>query len=266
MDTRIDLEKMRRIFDLLADVRIRGADALQWRACAVRGLCELTNSQTGWITHEITGDPSHRTMILSYIRSSASATVYQCVQHAHPPINQFFRRNLPHHDTKPNCPVFGLLADLRSRCNSITAGLPLIDNEEMTNIGICESPDTTTIEAAHQQILRLFITELAHTVRRQKTETFPDPLQGFSPRLRDVATLLLLGKTEVETANRLGISRHTVHRYVMDIYRRLQVFSRAELLAKMSPAILSPKITLRWPEASYPENKKNGVDSIDSPL
>ena len=52
----------------------------------------------------------------------------------------------------------------------------------------------------------------------------------------------------------------------MDIYRRLQVFSRAELLAEMSPAILSPKITLRWPEASYPENKKNGVDSIDSPL
>jgi DNA-binding CsgD family transcriptional regulator len=42
---------------------------------------------------------------------------------------------------------------------------------------------------------------------------------------------LLMGKSEKEVAADLKVSRHTVHRHICDIYRLLEVNSRAELLA-----------------------------------
>jgi DNA-binding CsgD family transcriptional regulator len=55
------------------------------------------------------------------------------------------------------------------------------------------------------------------------------PLSAAERRVFD---LILSGHAEKEVANRLEISRHTVHCHVRKIYRTLHVRSRAELLAK----------------------------------
>ena len=52
----------------------------------------------------------------------------------------------------------------------------------------------------------------------------------LSPRMAQTLTLLKCAYAEKEIANRLGISRHTVHVYVKALYRRFGVSSRAELL------------------------------------
>ena len=44
--------------------------------------------------------------------------------------------------------------------------------------------------------------------------------------------LLLGGHSEKQIAAKLSVSRHTVHVYVKDIYRRFGASSRAELLAR----------------------------------
>jgi DNA-binding CsgD family transcriptional regulator len=54
----------------------------------------------------------------------------------------------------------------------------------------------------------------------------------LSPRLKQVLDRLLTGASEKQVAATLGISRHTTHDYVSDLYRRFAVSSRGELLAK----------------------------------
>jgi DNA-binding NarL/FixJ family response regulator len=51
------------------------------------------------------------------------------------------------------------------------------------------------------------------------------------PRLRRTLDCLLEGEDVKGVARRLGLSRHTVHLYVTDLYKRFGVHSRAELLA-----------------------------------
>jgi DNA-binding CsgD family transcriptional regulator len=56
-------------------------------------------------------------------------------------------------------------------------------------------------------------------------------LAGLTPRERDVATLVVDGLTDREIAARLSLSRHTVGQHTGQIYRKLAVRSRAELIA-----------------------------------
>ena len=54
----------------------------------------------------------------------------------------------------------------------------------------------------------------------------------LSPRLQQTLQFLLAGDSEKQVARRLGLSPHTVHVYVKKLYRRYDVSSRGELLAK----------------------------------
>jgi DNA-binding NarL/FixJ family response regulator len=71
---------------------------------------------------------------------------------------------------------------------------------------------------------------------RRPGETTTKTPEGFvealSPQLRRTFEALLAGDSEKEAAIKLGLSRHTVHRYVTMLYRRLSVSSRAELMAR----------------------------------
>ena len=56
-------------------------------------------------------------------------------------------------------------------------------------------------------------------------------LATLTRREREALDRLLVGDSEKQVAVHLGCSRHTVHAHVKRIYRRLEVNSRAELLA-----------------------------------
>lgn len=60
-----------------------------------------------------------------------------------------------------------------------------------------------------------------------------DPLlAGLSPRVRQTLDRLLEGDSEKQIAAKLGVSRHTVHVYIKNLYRHFSVNSRGELLAR----------------------------------
>jgi DNA-binding CsgD family transcriptional regulator len=59
----------------------------------------------------------------------------------------------------------------------------------------------------------------------------PDRLTSLPPRLREVLSLLAIGRSEKQIAAELDLSAHTVHDYVKALHRRLGVQSRGELLA-----------------------------------
>lgn len=54
----------------------------------------------------------------------------------------------------------------------------------------------------------------------------------LSPRLQQTLASLLAGNSEKQAAAKMGVSPHTVHVYVKTLYRRYNVSSRGELLAK----------------------------------
>lgn len=55
---------------------------------------------------------------------------------------------------------------------------------------------------------------------------------GLSPRMRETLERLIQGDSERQIALRLKISQHTVHVYVRQLYKRFNVNSRGELLAR----------------------------------
>lgn len=56
---------------------------------------------------------------------------------------------------------------------------------------------------------------------------------GLSPRECGIVRAVFDGDSEKATAERLGLSPHTVHTYLWRIYRKLQVQSREELLVRV---------------------------------
>ena len=73
---------------------------------------------------------------------------------------------------------------------------------------------------------RLMLEEMAPRKLR------PDQSRGLSKRMIDTLQHLLAGDSEKEVASKLGLSKHTVHIHVKNLYKRLGVCSRAELMAK----------------------------------
>jgi DNA-binding NarL/FixJ family response regulator len=59
-----------------------------------------------------------------------------------------------------------------------------------------------------------------------------DPEPALAPRLKQTLEYLLTGDSEKQIARKLALSQHTVHVYVKNLYRKFQVSSRGELLAK----------------------------------
>lgn len=66
-------------------------------------------------------------------------------------------------------------------------------------------------------------------VRQSQSSGSPDWL---SPRLHQTLQLLLNGAGEKQVAHSLGLSQHTVHCHIRNLYRRFKVNSRAELLSR----------------------------------
>jgi DNA-binding CsgD family transcriptional regulator len=54
----------------------------------------------------------------------------------------------------------------------------------------------------------------------------------LSPRERQVMMFLMDGNSRKEIAAKMGLSPHTLTDYLKEIYRKFEVRSRAELLAK----------------------------------
>ncbi len=59
------------------------------------------------------------------------------------------------------------------------------------------------------------------------------PDYGLSPRQKEILDLMVSGKTIAAVAKQLELSPHTVHGHVKDIYKKLNVHNRAELVAKV---------------------------------
>jgi len=75
------------------------------------------------------------------------------------------------------------------------------------------------------------LSELSTHFIANKPSLRPPMLQHLSKAQLPVLELLLTGAKERQIATKLHLSPHTVHKHVMEIYRKMGVNSRSELLA-----------------------------------
>ena len=80
-------------------------------------------------------------------------------------------------------------------------------------------------------LVDLCLSEMAWPFTPEMTYTDPR-VDALQPRLKKVMKLLLEGDSEKQVAFKLGLSPHTVHEYVKNLYSELEVNSRGELLAQ----------------------------------
>ena len=98
-------------------------------------------------------------------------------------------------------------------------------------ISINRETGARKFDGRERAFLRLFIREVDELAGTALSINEEGPFAGLSVRARQVLEALLQGDTEKQIAARLGVSRHTVHDYVKEIYRRFKVSSRGELSA-----------------------------------
>ena len=63
-------------------------------------------------------------------------------------------------------------------------------------------------------------------------QTDDNQADGLSPREKDILNDIALGKSYKEMAQTHGLSPHTVHTHVKNVYQKLQATTRAEALRK----------------------------------
>jgi DNA-binding CsgD family transcriptional regulator len=72
----------------------------------------------------------------------------------------------------------------------------------------------------------------------------------LAPRLRKILACLLAGSSEKELACQLGLSKHTIHEYVRQIYKKFSVNSRGELMARWVSSDTTPPTPAQTPSAA----------------
>ena len=144
---------------------------------------------------------------------------------------------------RPLKPVYGGKSFVLSQYS-----LPHIN--AVDQLGLHRAYGDEPFSAAEHRLVRLFHTELGRLWKRDVLRDAGDPRRDLPPRLSQTLEELLAGRSEKEIANRLELSRHTIHNYVKALHQRFEVSSRGELLAKAGAASkpdFTPKLSITLP-------------------
>lgn len=256
--THLRLSDVRNVFRLLGEVRELGNDPQQWRRYALGGLIRLTGANVGISGLEpvpLQGtlddvrtlvdvgweSPADRQVYIEFMRSGALLTdpTYQFLKDH--PAESFarLRRELVDDWTWYRCPTF----DRYHRgggCDDIIYSRQLVPIARSVDmITLRRAWGDTQFDRRSKQLVVMFHMELARLWRADRTANHGTGLTGTSmvgdlPRhLQQLISQLRLGRSEKEAAAALQLSPHTVHSYVRELYRRLEVRSRGEAMAKL---------------------------------
>lgn len=104
--------------------------------------------------------------------------------------------------------------------------------DEVTVLGVFRALGDPGFQARDRRLIHLLHHELGEMVGRRLSRCAAPSASKLPPRLRQTLERLLQGDSEKQAAAHLDISRATLHQYVTSLYRRFDVNSRGELLAR----------------------------------
>jgi hypothetical protein len=256
------LSDVRSVFRLLGEVRELGNDSRQWREHELEGLLRLTGANVGLSGLEpvpLRGNlddlrtfvdvgcesPAQRQVYIEFMQTGAmlSDPSYQFMRD-HP--RQSFtrlRREIVADSIWYKCPT----TDRYHRGGGVDDCL-----YSRQVVPMARSVDMITLRRAWgdkpfsrrcKRMVALFHTELARLWRpkRPTNEVANEEFglaagsmgTGLPWHLQQLVAQLRVGHSEKESAAALGLSQHTIHTYIKELYSRLAVHSRGEAMAKL---------------------------------
>jgi DNA-binding CsgD family transcriptional regulator len=247
---RLRLSDVRAAFGLIGECRDLGADSLAWQRHALDGLRRLIGARVV-IGGEVRGTPQGQIVSVQPIEIGLTPEEHTRV------FDTYFLSGVVNPD--PISEAF-LRATHRLLTRTRSQLLPdrvwhnsYLFNECHRPVGIdhClysmyKVPGTgmSAVISLHRalgerdfaprgrRLLHVFHAELGRLIGKALISSSDvRDVSRLSPRLRQTLDCLQRGDSEKQVASRLGLSRPTVHQYVMALYRHFGVGSRAELLA-----------------------------------
>jgi DNA-binding CsgD family transcriptional regulator len=103
-----------------------------------------------------------------------------------------------------------------------------------SGIGIYRNADRPAFGARETRIAHIVLSEIPWLHEEGWGEERGDSLVNLSKRPREILSLLVQGRARNQIADDLGLSIHTVHGYVRDIYRHFGVNSHLELINRFT--------------------------------
>lgn len=246
------LRDMREAYHLLAEVTELGVDSTAWRKHMLEGLCRLTGARLGismGLRNALPGeqlvplDPvtvgfttdHERKLWARYLDSSelgddpaTSALIETQLK------RRFFlksREQMIDSDIWYSSPVVmesrryaGVDHFLLGSTRSLRPGVIL-------GFSLYRPWGEKAFEKRQQRLVQLFYVELLRRIWPIGESTDPAYL-SLPHRLRLTLRSLLAGNTAKETADAMGLSIQSINTYVKDLYSRLKVESRGELMSR----------------------------------
>ena len=99
-------------------------------------------------------------------------------------------------------------------------------------IAVFRGLDEKPFAVRQRRLVHLVHQETARLWWRPDT---PDPAADLPPRMRQIVEGFRAGEVEKQVAFRLGLAPATLHDYVKQLYRRVGVSNRFDLLSKLAP-------------------------------
>lgn len=253
---RLCLSDIQGVFRLLGEVRALGREPDAWRRHALAGLIQLTGACAGVAgleavqVHGNAGDFAERVEVgLDAPRQQRVLAEFIAGGHIrrHPGFT-YLRRTAGRPFTRTRSEMIADAAWYGSAAvvdfhQALGCDDFLHSRRRLPGFGACDALvlhrawGAGRFDGRARALVRLFHDELA------RLWAAPAPAAGrpWPPHLRRLVVEFQSGHSEKEAAVMLGLSRHTVHSYAKELYRRLGVKSRGEALA-----------TLAWTDAFVP--------------
>jgi DNA-binding CsgD family transcriptional regulator len=255
---RLRLRDVRDVFRLIGEVRELGQDPKVWRPHMVKRLRRLFSAEIV-VSSEVHAQTTRQAGRLRVIdigwscdsedqlwdihseRDDENLEEWRIVA-GHVPQETEEAADVPV-PVRPIKPVYGGRSFLLSQYS-----LPHVN--AVDQLGLHRAFGEPHFSSGEHRLLRTFHVELGRLWRRDALKNATNPQQDLPPRLSQTLNELLAGRSEKEIANRLELSRHTIHNYVKALHQRFEVSSRGELLAKagaQNKPDFTPKLSIMVP-------------------
>lgn len=263
----VSLDDVSRIIRLVHEVCDRWDDPRAWRARLLQGLCELMDASVGLMLAQYGGKEG---VFGKLVVTSAVGVPPQMAPRLGPAVSRMewrdygdvsdnfmpgmtrlygqlvrqgwataARKEITDEASYHAAPMYRELWKPMD-CDDYVVSVRLVDLPRRAEGINLERPhgaaafgarEVALLKLVHDQIAPLIGVRLATEKHLSR--------DGLSRRLRETLNLLLLGRSEKETAREMRLAWRTVHDYVTMLYRHFEVSSRAELMAyfvKREPA------------------------------
>ena len=249
---RLRLTDLRGVFEFVGECEELWDDARLWREHLVEGVAKLVDARVGY--------SAFNESAASAVKRAAGEPLYTCGWQSDDerawfeegiarPITETTPEAIPFFATLPksgfiSTSLHGIMSRTDwersyaynefhrpARIDGMTISLRILPDGQIDHLAASRDAGDRRMTRRHERVIGHLHREISKIVGRRLATEEHVGRHLLTPRLAEVLDLLLEGCSEKEIAQQLHRAQPTIHRHVVELYKRFGVSSRSELLA-----------------------------------